>query len=80
MFNRWIRRVFFLFLVSCQTIETTNIRHFKGFFSIEGKQNHPVEIYIDTSSPILQINILNPFGGVFASYLWKNEKLKSITA
>lgn len=74
MFNGWLRRFVFLFLVSCQTTETTNIRYFKGFFNIEGKQAHPVEIYVDTSRPILQINILTPFGGVLAGYLWRNKE------
>ena len=75
MFNRWFKRVFLLcFIISCQTTEITNIRSFKGFFSVEGKQSHSVEIYADTSKPVLQINILNPFGSIFAVYLWKNQE------
>ncbi len=38
------------------------------------KQSYPVEIYTDISLPVLQVNFLTPFGGVFASYLWKNQK------
>lgn len=80
MLNRCLKKVLllsFVFLTSCQTIETTNIRYFKGFFNVEQnqrKQSYPVEVYIDSNQPILQINILNPFGAVFASYLWKNQK------
>ncbi len=80
MLNRWFKRVFllcFVFLISCQTLETTNILHFKGSFSVEQnqrKQSHPVEIYMDSNQPILQINLLTPLGGVFASYLWKNQE------
>lgn len=79
MFNNQFKRVFpfFFLLISCQTTETTNIRYFKGFFSVEKdqkKQNYPVEVYIDASRPILQINILNPFGKILASYLWRNNQ------
>lgn len=67
----------FFLLTSCQTIEITNIRYFKGFFNVETngrKHIYPVEIYTDSTKPILQINILTPLGGVFASYLWKNQE------
>ena len=79
MFNNQFKRVFpfFFLLASCQTTEITNIRYFKGFFRVEKdqkKQSYPVEVYIDASRPILQINILNPFGKVFASYLWKSNQ------
>ena len=73
------KRVFifyFVFLASCQTIENTNILYFKGYFNVEhnqSKQSYPVEIYIDSTRPILRINILTPFGGVFASYLWNTQ-------
>ena len=66
----------FVFLASCQTIESTNILYFKGYFNVEqnqNKQSYPVEIYTDSTRPILRINILTPFGGVFASYLWNNQ-------
>ena len=79
MFNNQFKRVFLLFflLTSCQITETTNIRYFKGFFSVkkdQKKQNYPVEVYIDASRPILQINILSPFGKILASYLWRNNQ------
>jgi len=65
----------FVFLASCQSIEDTNILYFKGYFNVENqnKQSYPVEIYIDSTRPVLRINILAPFGGVFASYLWNTQ-------
>ena len=80
MFNRWFRRTFllyFVFLTVCQTIETTSFLHFKGSLNVEQnhrKRSHPVEIYMNSSQPVLQVNFLTPFGGIFASYLWKNQK------
>ena len=80
MLHRWFKQIYllyFVFLTACQTIETTNFRHFKGSLNVEQnhkKQSRPVEIYTDSSQPVLQVNFLTPFGGVFASYLWKDQK------
>lgn len=80
MLEEYFKRVsilcFVVLLTSCQTIENTNILYFKGYFNVEqnqNKQSYPVEIYTDFTQPILLINLLTPFGGVFATYLWDNH-------
>ncbi|MDE0151764.1 MAG: hypothetical protein OXK80_04625 [Bdellovibrionales bacterium] len=80
MLEEHLKRVFALcfvvFLTSCQTVEKTNILYFKGYFNVEqaqNKQSYPVEIYTDSTRPVLLINLLTPFGGVFATYLWDSR-------
>ena len=73
------RFIFFLFFLSCQTLDPVDPA--KDFFqgtaqmSQKGKKvEHPIEVYVDSTMPRLRMDVLGGFGQVVLVFLWEQEQ------